>query len=270
MVRNFLLIVVFLSTFACNVPAKYPIVVIETSYGTMKVKLYEETPQHSKNFIQLVEDGFYNELLFHRVINNFMIQAGDPNSKNAAPGARLGSGGPGYTIPAEINSTLYHKKGALSAARQPDNVNPKKASSGSQFYIVQGTVFSESSLTIDQNKMRKYIQQLLQLPEYAGFRQQVIDLQNQRKNNELMQLVNSYADTVEAKFNVSVKKDIDPQRLKDYSTIGGTPHLDNEYTVFGEVIEGLEIIDKIATVATDAANRPTEDVIIKKIYTEKN
>ncbi|MDE6515827.1 MAG: peptidylprolyl isomerase [Bacteroidales bacterium] len=184
---------------------------IETPYGDMVVKLYDETPKHRDNFIKLVKEGFYDNLLFHRVIENFMIQGGDPDSKGAPAGKMLGVGDVGYTVPAEFVKGLYHKKGALSAARQSDAVNPAKASSGCQFYIVQGQV---------------YPQEIFAMFESRGL----------KLNDEQKQL---------------------------YSTVGGTPHLDGDYTVFGEVIEGLDIIDKIAAVQTDRADRPVEDVWMK-------
>jgi len=184
-------------------------VVISTSYGEIKIKLYDETPLHRDNFLKLVSEGYYDGLLFHRVINKFMIQGGDPASKNAQPGVMLGNGGPNYTIPAEIKPTLIHKKGALAAARKGDNVNPKKESSGSQFYIVQGEVFTKETMDMFAFRMGK-------------------------------------------KFS--------EEQIKTYTTIGGTPHLDGDYTVFGEVVEGLDVIDKIALVKTDSNNRPLENI----------
>lgn len=194
--------------------SKNRMLVIETPHGNMTVELYNETPQHRDNFIKLVEEGFFNDLLFHRVIRNFMIQGGDPNSKGAAAGVPLGTGGPGYTVPAEFNEKFIHTKGALSAARQGDQVNPQKASSGSQFYIVQGKV--ENDQMLDAMQERKGIQ-------YS-----------------------------------------EEQRTL-YKTLGGTPFLDMEYTVFGKVVEGLDVIDKIAAVQTDrrAGDRPVEDVTMK-------
>ncbi|HYW94085.1 MAG TPA: peptidylprolyl isomerase [Bacteroidales bacterium] len=185
-------------------------VLIKTSYGNIVVKLYNDTPLHRDNFIKLVKDGYYDGLLFHRVIQNFMIQGGDPNSRNAARGEMLGMGGPGYTIPAEIIPGHFHKKGALAAARKGDAVNPKKASSGSQFYIIQGQVLNEQQL-----------QTYVSMGNHAPFT---------------------------------------PEEVSAYTTIGGSPHLDGEYTVFGEVVEGLDVIDKIAAVAVDAYNRPVEDI----------
>jgi cyclophilin family peptidyl-prolyl cis-trans isomerase len=179
--------------------------VIHTDYGDMKGFLYNETPQHRDNFKKNVEQGYYDGLLFHRVISGFMIQGGDPDSRTAKAGQRLGSGGPGYTVPAEINPALIHKKGALSAARTGDQVNPQKASSGSQFYIVQGKKQTASQLS--QGPMK-------------------------------------YTDA----------------QKQTYETIGGTPFLDGGYTVFGEISEGLEVIDKIAAVQKDASDRPVQDV----------
>ena len=184
-------------------------VLISTPFGDMVVELYNETPQHRDNFIKLVKERFYDGTLFHRIIPNFMIQGGDPDSKGAAPNVQLGNGGPGYTIPAEFFDKLYHKKGVLAAARLGDAVNPKKESSGSQFYLVQGKVYSE--------------EKLLSL----GFR--------------------------------SGKKYTEVQ-AKTYGTIGGTPHLDGAYTVFGEVVKGLEIIELIANQRRDKNNRPLKDV----------
>jgi peptidyl-prolyl cis-trans isomerase B (cyclophilin B) len=187
---------------------KETMVIISTAYGDMKIKLYNETPQHRDNFIKLAKEGFYDGLLFHRVIKNFMIQGGDPNSKNAAPGQQLGSGGPGYTVPAEILPHLFHKKGVLSAARTGDQVNPQRRSSGSQFYLVQGKVYTEEEL--------------------AGLEARGFVFSDAQK--------------------------------QAYTTIGGTPFLDAQYTVFGEVVEGLEVVDKIADVATAPGDRPLEDV----------
>ena len=184
-------------------------VLIMTDFGNMKVLLYEDTPLHRENFIKLVKSGYYDGLLFHRVINGFMIQGGDPDSRNAQPGVMLGNGGPGYTIPAEFNPKYFHKKGVIAAAREGDNVNPNKESSGSQFYIVQGKVYNEA----------------------------------------IMQ-----------KIAAQMNKTFSEEQIKAYGTIGGSPWLDNDYTVFGEVVEGLEVIDKIAAVRCGANDRPVEDV----------
>lgn len=188
---------------------KVCLVEIETTLGTMKVVLYDATPQHRDNFLKLAEEGFYDDLLFHRVINGFMIQGGDPESRNAKANKRLGSGGPGYQVPAEFVDTLAHIKGALAAARTN---NPQKKSSGSQFYIVQGRKLSDSQL-----------------------------------------------DMMEAQKDIRYT----PEQREIYTTQGGTPQLDQEYTVFGQVIEGLDVLDKIATTATAPGDRPKMDIKMK-------
>ena len=187
---------------------------ISTSYGDMTLVLYNETPRHRDNFIKLVKSGFYDGTLFHRVIAGFMIQGGDPDSKTAKKGQMLGNGGPGYTVPAEFNKKFTHKRGALSAARMGDGSNPQKASSGSQFYIVQGKTWKPGELKSLESKIQA------QFPDFAY--------------------------TEEMKTH--------------YSEIGGTPFLDMNYTVFGLVIDGLDILDSIASVKVASGNRPVEDV----------
>lgn len=194
------------------------LVQISTSYGNIKVKLYDETPEHKKNFLKLAGEGYYDDLLFHRVMNEFMIQGGDPQSKAAPAGAPLGNSGPGYTVPANFQPALYHKKGALAAARQPDQVNPEKESSGSQFYIVQGRTWTDTELD--------------QIEQRIGY---------------------EYTE----------------EQREMYRTVGGTPFLDGNYTVFGEVVDGLDVIDKIAVVQTDGRNRPLKDVAMKMKIVKK-
>lgn len=188
---------------------KTTMVIISTDLGEMKAVLYNETPLHKENFIKLAKEGYFDGCLFHRVIDGFMIQGGDPDSKTAKPGQMLGQGGPGYTIPAEFKQELIHKKGALAAARMADQVNPQKASSGSQFYIAQGKSYTENELNMLSSRMGKA-------------------------------------------FN--------KQQMEAYTTVGGVPFLDYEYTVFGEVVEGLEVIDKIAAVEKDRRDRPVQDI----------
>ena len=189
-----------------------------TSMGSIVVQLSDSTPLHRDNFLKLVKQGYYDSVLFHRVINQFMIQGGDPDSKHAPPGTPLGEGGPSYTVPAEFRTTLFHKKGALAAARQGDDVNPQKASSGSQFYIVQGRTFTDGRMdTLETTRLKG--------------------------------------------------RKIPANEREVYKTIGGTPHLDQGYTVFGEVVKGLDVVDKIAAVPTskgDDRDRPLQDVRIIK------
>lgn len=247
-------------------PQEDAIVLIQTSMGNIKVKLYPETTRHRQNFLKLVNDGFYNGLLFHRVIQNFMIQAGDPTSKTAQSGALLGNGDVGYTIPAEfVYPKYYHKRGALAAAREGDDKNPKKASSGCQFYIVQGKVFNDQALEDLEKKRQKFVEQELfnQLMEkrkdaVARFQKDHDDYQLNRLQEKVMDEVQirMQKDTALYKYN--------NDQWADYCTNGGTPHLDNNYTVFGEVIEGMDVVDKIAAVMTDKNDRPTVDVKIIK------
>ena len=242
---------------------KEKVVLISTSYGDIKVKLYNETPLHRDNFIKLVEEGFYDSLLFHRVISNFMIQGGDPDSKGAKKGKALGEGDVGYMIPSEFNTNLFHKKGALAAARQPDNVNPERKSSGCQFYIVQGAVQSLEQLKnheerlIASNKSR-YGYMFLNLEQNKALKDSLTVAQQNGDMERLNVLVDSINKAIEPRLDSLRFSD---EELQAYTTIGGTPHLDHQYTVFGEVIEGLNIVDSIAQVITDKRNRPQEDVI---------
>jgi len=187
------------------------IIKIETSLGDILISLYNETPLHRDNMLKLIDERFYDNQLFHRVMKDFMIQGGDPHSVNAEKGQRLGTGGPGYQLPAEFNEQLFHKKGALAAAREGDRANPEKQSSGSQFYIVHGQLFTPQELKIMVQR--------------------------------------------------GIRGSFSAEETEIYTTIGGTPHLDGAYTVFGEVIQGLDILDKLAAVPTDANNRPIPDVV---------
>lgn len=247
----------------CSDKKNDTVVTIKTSYGDMVAILYDETPKHKENFIKLAKEGFYNDLLFHRVMQGFMIQGGDPDSKNAAPGQQLGMGGPGYTLAAEFNPKFFHEKGILSAARIPDEQNPTKASSGSQFYIVQGTVIPQNDtevLSIDQFKMNDAFQKILRDPN----NQPLIDSLNQIYMTGDMQAyqrkVFSLVPRLEKMTGQKIYKDVSPEKLKAYTTVGGAPHLDGEYTIFGKVISGLEVIDKIASIQVDESHRPLQDV----------
>jgi len=241
------------------------IVSIETTYGIIKVKLYPETTKHRDNFLKLVNEGFYNGVLFHRVIADFMIQTGDPNSKNATANTSLGAGDVGYTIPAEfIYPQYYHKRGSLSAARQGDQTNPLKASSGCQFYIVQGRTFSDAEL----NNMEKGNEQKLE----GKLFQEIVNTKQEEIKKYRLEKSQPKLDALRDAILVEVRKQIlknptykftDKQRI-DYKTVGGTPHLDGDYTVFGEVIEGLEIVEKISKTKTGRSDRPIEDIKVLK------
>ena len=215
MKKFFLLTVLTFALFiAANAQKKSQnaMILLETSLGNIKIELFNDTPVHRDNFMKLVNEGFYDGILFHRVIQGFMIQTGDPESKTAEAGARLGSGGPGYTLPAEIVPSHYHKRGAIAAARTGDQGNPQRRSSGSQFYIVDGTKTPVSTLK-----------------QYARYG-----------------------------FEFS------EEQLKDYEEIGGAPTLDAQYTVFGQVVEGMDVVDKIANAEKDSADRPKQDIKIIK------
>lgn len=239
------------------------VVTFKTSYGDMVAILYDETPKHKANFVKLAKEHYFDSLLFHRVIAGFMIQGGDPNSKKAKPGEPLGMGGPGYTVDAEFNPKFFHEKGALSAARLGDGQNPTKASSGSQFYIVQGTIIPESNmeeLKIDQMKLNMAFRQFMQNPASKP----VIDSLNQVYMTGDMEAYKkklfALVPRIEKETTTKIMRDVSAEKIKAYTTNGGAPHLDGEYTVFGKVIKGLEVIDKIAAVQKDGGDRPIEDV----------
>ncbi len=238
---------------------------IQTTAGDIQVRLFGDTPRHRDNFVKLVNEGYYNGVLFHRVINEFMIQTGDPDSKTAAPGQHLGTGGPGYTIDAEIvYPRHFHRKGALAAARQADQVNPERRSSGSQFYIVTGKAYNESQLKQMEGQMKMAQQQGIFNRLASENRAKIMEL---RRNNDQAGIQKLQEELValtekEAAENPAT---LTPEQRKIYGTIGGTPHLDGQYTVFGEVTKGLDVVDKIQAVPTGAADRPLEDVKILKM-----
>ncbi|MBR3950332.1 MAG: peptidylprolyl isomerase [Bacteroidaceae bacterium] len=234
---------------------------IETTLGDIIVKLYDETPAHRDNFIKLVREAYYDSTLFHRVIKDFMIQGGDCDSRTATPGQQLGMGDPGYTIPAEfVYPKYFHKKGALAAARQGDNANPEKASSGAQFYIVTGTVFPEGQLKELARQMQMQQEHNIFNTLAAARRNEIMELRRNRDQAGLMALQEQLI--AEAKQQAAAQAPITftQEQIDAYTTIGGAPHLDGAYTVFGEVVEGMDVIEKIEKVATDSHDRPVEDV----------
>lgn len=235
------------------------VVTIKTRYGNMVAILYDETPLHKANFIKLAKEHYYDSTLFHRVIQGFMIQGGDPDSKKATPGQRLGQGGPGYTVNAEFNPKFFHERGALSAARLGDAQNPTKASSGSQFYVVQGTKMTEGELKTDFEKLNNVLGQFFQNPANQGAYDSLAEAFQAQDVKLLQARMVALRPRVERELNVDLSKEISPERLKVYTTVGGTPALDGGYTVFGKVIQGLDVLDKIAAVTTEQ-ERPTEDI----------
>lgn len=242
-----------------SIPAG-PTVMMTTSMGDIKVRLYDGTPKHRDNFLKLVNEGYYDGVLFHRVIKDFMVQTGDPNSKGAAPNVQLGTGDPGYTIEAEIDYPKYfHKYGALAAARTADQINPERRSSGSQFYIVTGNKYSGPQLQQMQERMvgqsrQAYFQRLVN--------ENAEQIKALRLANDSTGLETLRQELI-AKTEASVQNVAMPEHvMKAYTTVGGTPHLDAGYTVFGEVIEGMEVVEKIQNSATGKADRPIEDITI--------
>ena len=237
---------------------------IETTMGDIVVELYNETPKHRDNFIKLAKEGMYDSTLFHRVIRNFMIQAGDPDSKTAADTAQLGGGDVGYTVPAEFVPKFFHKKGALAAARMGDDVNPKRESSGCQFYIVTGRKFREAQLLdMAGQKNNNRIDEIFN--ELA--RKHMKEIYKMRKANDEAGLM-ALQDSLEAQATAQYKEEepfmFTPEQIAAYTTVGGAPHLDGAYTVFGQVVEGMETVEKIEGTKTGKADRPVENVRILK------
>lgn len=236
---------------------------IETTAGPVKILLYDDTPKHRDNFVKLAEEGFYDGVLFHRVIKDFMVQTGDPTSKNADKGAMLGAGDPSYTLPAEfVYPKHYHKYGAIAAARTGDEVNPEKRSSGSQFYIVTGKKYSAAQLNrMEQMNAQKQLQSY-----FMNLQRQRLDtIRSLQLAKDSVGLENLRQELIkETESNVHPVA-MTEQQIKDYTTIGGTPHLDGEYTVFGEVLEGMDVVEKIQSAETDGRDRPLEDIKILSI-----
>jgi peptidylprolyl isomerase len=240
-------------------------VAINTTKGKIVVELYNQTPKTRDNFIKLVQKGFYDSTLFHRVIQTFMIQGGDPQSKHAKEGAMLGNGDAGYTVPAEFVPGLFHKKGALATAREGDDVNPTKSSSGCQFYIVQGKVFSNAELDtyeqrMNQGQKQKIFTDIIAQPKYAAMKQKFIQYQNDNNIDSLRALSLKFQPLIDSAYSKTEHFKFTPEQRKAYTTVGGAPHLDGNYTVFGEVVEGLDIVDQIAAVPVNGNSRPLSDV----------
>jgi len=235
---------------------------ISTTFGDITVKLYDETPLHRDNFLKLASEGYYNGTIFHRVIKDFMIQGGDPNSKNPTPEGRYGTGGPDYTIPAEILPNLFHKRGALAAARQGDEVNPERRSSGSQFYIVWGKTYNQGQIGQLDKQMQQMQAQNVFNKLVAENKSRIMQLRRDRDREGLMELQNDLESQTYAIIREKGAQGLTPEQKEIYKTIGGTPHLDGQYTVFGEVTEGLDIVEKIQNTSTKPGDRPTEDIIM--------
>ena len=266
--KNFLIVsILAVLLVACTSKPKETFVTVTTPYGDIVVKLYDSTIRHKENFVKLADAGYFNGTLFHRVIEKFMIQGGDPSSKNAMPGALLGDGDTNYTIPFEYVPSYLHKRGAFAAARESDDENPLKASSASQFYIVQGKVFTNDELNAVEQKVERRTKQYIMMDllkkegkedELKAFRQMV----DQRDTANIRITIEKYRNAVEAQYLRTKPWKITEEQRRIYTTVGGTPHLDGAYTVFGEVVSGMEIVDQIAAVKTDTNDRPVKDIPI--------
>ena len=231
---------------------------IQTMLGDIVVRLYDETPIHRDNFVKLAKEGYYDGTLFHRVIKDFMIQGGDPDSKGAPAGKMLGVGGPDYTLEAEIKDGLFHKRGALAAARQGDQVNPERRSSGSQFYIVWGQVYNEGQLRQFSKQLKMQRMQDIFNQLASARKAEIMQMRRERNRAGLQELQDQLA--AEAEKQAAGYTGLSEEQQRIYSTVGGTPHLDGQYTVFGEVEQGLDVVEMIQGTATGRGDRPIDDI----------
>ncbi len=237
---------------------------VETTMGDFTVALYNETPLHRDNFIKLVKEGVYDSTLFHRVIKQFMVQAGDPESKTAADTAMLGNGDVGYTVPAEFNPKFFHRKGVLAAARQGDDVNPERASSGCQFYIVTGRKFSEAQLQEMEIRVNNQREEAIFDSLARQHMKEIYKMRKAGDNEGLLELQDTLTAQAHALFKQEEPYKMTPAQREAYKTVGGAPHLDGAYTVFGEVVDGMETVDNIGIAKTGRADRPVNNIRILK------
>jgi len=241
------------------------IILIETNLGNIKLMLYKETPKHRKNFLQLIENKHFDGTLFYRVIDGFVLQGGSQDSRNASPGRQIGYGGSNRTIESEFRPQFFHKKGALAAARQPDKVNVFKESDVSQFYLAQGRVYTLEELTAMERAVNKPLRKQIVKRYLTPKKRQTLDsLKKLNKTKEFREIANKIKSNISFDFESSTEKLIfsEAQKLA-FTTLGGVPHLDKNYTVFGEVISGFRVMDKIAKLKTDKHDRPYNDVKMK-------
>ena len=252
-IRILLFLFLCASSFACAAEKDY-VITIETSYGKIVAVLFDDTPEHKSNFIKLAEAGRFDSTEFQRVMKNFMIQGGDVFTKENLPPQEW------PTLPAEIRPQYYHKKGMIAAARQPDGINPERRSNGSQFYITIGKVYDVLELTTDMKELQKSLMKYMELGSQEELKNEYIRLYNEQKYDSLTNLILSKRDELEKSLNVNLTKDFTKEQIEAYTTVGGVPHLDKEYTVFGEVIQGLEVAEEISNTETNTRDRPIEPV----------
>ncbi len=270
MKRNILVsILMVTATIILKAQTMYPIVVIETNYGTMRAVLYDDTLVHSEHYLKLIKDGYFDGTLFHRVVKNFVIQGGSQDSRNAPAGIQIGGGRSDMELMPEFRDNRVHKKGALAAPRKGDEENPQKKSDASQFYIVHGQKYTEGRLDTMEMVVNVPIRNELVRKYYNPSRNELDSLMKVDDRQGFNNLLDSVMNIVDSLYAVAPGKFLWPEGVKEtYSTVGGVHHLDGEYTVFGEVIEGLGVIDKIAALTVDERSRPTTDARIIKVYIE--
>lgn len=265
--RNYIIVLslLFLS-FSCNqVKNDSRIIKIQTEKGEIVIRLYNETPKHRDNIIKLAEEKYYHGQIFHRIINNFVVQGGDPTTKNALPDSLYGNGGPDYLIDAEINDSLLHKRGAVGMAREGDDINPDKKSSGSQFYLVKGKVFTSQQL----DDVEKKIESKNKSKIYKSIFDNKLSKLKDKTNIDTVSLSLEVSMAFDSIWDKQPKFRLTEKQRKIYSTIGGIPHLDGNYTVFGEVIQGMDIVDNFSAVNTDQNDRPMKDIKFNIIVEKK-
>lgn len=269
MKRNILILILLVGATMLKAQANYPVIVIETNYGTMRAILYDDTPVHSEHYLKLIKEGYFDGTLFHRVVKNFVIQGGAQDSRNAPAGIQIGSGRSDMEIMPEFRENRVHKKGALAAPRKGDKENPQKKSDGSQIYIVHGQKYTEGRLDTMEMVVNVPIKNELIRTYYSPHKSKLDSLAKLGEKQAFNNLLDSTLNIVDSLYAIAPGKFIWPKDVKEaYSSVGGVHHLDGEYTVFGEVVEGLEVIDKIAALAVDERSRPTNDAKIIRIYIE--
>jgi peptidyl-prolyl cis-trans isomerase B (cyclophilin B) len=269
MIRNILIFILIAAAWKAGAQTNYPAIVIETNYGTMKAILYDDTPAHSNHYLKLIKDGYFDGALFHRVVKDFVIQGGARDSHNAPAGARIGGGRTDMELTPEFRKNRFHKKGALAAPRKGDNENPRKKSDASQLYIVQGKVYTQGRLDSMEMAVNVPIKNELIRVHYLPHKEELGKLKEANNASGFNALLDSLLGVVDSLYAIAPGKLFLPEELKEaYSTLGGIARLDGEYTVFGEVTEGLEVIDKIAALPVDANSRPETDAKIIRIYVE--